>query len=209
MSQRVLPTKINLITLRRQLRLVQQVKRLLESKREVLLIYLRSYITEYEAKYNEVSKVLKQVYSHYLEGIASQGINSVELLAEASPKGLSVASQVRNVFGVKVTVLKVEKNTVNEPYYGSAEVSPLIYMSHKEMAEVLDKILELVEKETAIRLLVAELRKTQRLINSIDNYILPWYRRNIKFISGILSDRTREEFIRLKKIRKLLQMRRQ
>lgn len=140
MSQRVLPTKINLITLKRQLRLVQQVKRLLESKREVLLIYLRSYIAEYEAKYNEVSRVLREVYSHYLDGIASQGINSVEMLAEASPKGLSVTSQIRNIFGVKVTVLKVDKSTVNEPYYGSAEVSPLIYMAHKEMAEALDKI---------------------------------------------------------------------
>mgnify|MGYP001770637493 FL=1 len=209
MSQRVLPTKINLITLRRQLRLVQQVKRLLESKREVLLLYLRSYIAEYEAKYNEVSKVLKEVYSHYLEGITYQGIHSVELLAEASPKNLSVTSQTRNLFGVKITVLRVDKSTVNKPYYGSAEVSPLIYMAHEEMAEAFDKILELVEKETAIRLLAAELRKTQRLINSIDNYVLPWYRRNIKFIAGILSDRTREEFVRMKMIRKILQQKRQ
>jgi V/A-type H+-transporting ATPase subunit D len=208
MSQRVLPTKINLIMLRRQLRLVQQVKRLLESKREVLLIYLRTYIAEYERTYNEVSKVLKEVYSHYLMGVTAQGINSVELLASSAPSNLTVQPQTRNLFGVKITVLKLDKNTVNKPFYGSAEVSPLLYSAHQEMAEVLDKILELVEKETAIRMLSEELRRTQRLINALDNYILPWYRRNIKFIAGILSDRTREEFVRLKFIRRILQRKR-
>ncbi|MCQ4449734.1 MAG: V-type ATP synthase subunit D [Sulfolobales archaeon] len=208
MSQRVLPTKINLISLRRQLRLVQQVKRLLESKREVLLIYLRTYIAEYERTYYEVSSLLKEIYSHFLMGATSQGIHSVELLAAAAPSNLTVIPQTRNLFGVKVTVLKLDKQTVNKPFYGSAEVSPLLYSAHLEMAEALDKVLELVEKETAIRMLAEELRRTQRLINAIDNYILPNIRRNIKFVAGVLSDRTREEFIRLKMIRKILQRKR-
>ncbi len=48
MSQKVLPTKINLIQFRRQLRLITVIKRLLENKREVLLLYLRTYASEYE-----------------------------------------------------------------------------------------------------------------------------------------------------------------
>ncbi len=47
-SRRVLPTKINLISMRNQLKLIRVIKRLLENKREVLLIYLRTYINEYE-----------------------------------------------------------------------------------------------------------------------------------------------------------------
>jgi V/A-type H+-transporting ATPase subunit D len=66
-----------------------------------------------------------------------------------------------------------------------------------------------VELESTIRSLVAELRKTQRLINSIDNYVLPFYNSSIKYIRQILEDRQREEFARLKTIRRILQRRRE
>jgi len=61
-SRRVLPTKLNLITLRRQLRLIKTIRRILENKREVLLLYLRSYASEYESVYGEVSNALKTSY---------------------------------------------------------------------------------------------------------------------------------------------------
>lgn len=84
-SRKVLPTKINLINLRRQIRLIRTIKRLLENKREVLLLYLRQYADEYEKVYNEVSKVLSDVYSTYLQGVASEGLSTIQTYADSIP----------------------------------------------------------------------------------------------------------------------------
>jgi len=70
------------------------------------------------------------------------------------------------------------------------------------------KVIKLVELESTIRSLVSELRRTQRLINAIDTSILPFYNNSVKYIRSILNDRSREEFVRLKVTRRILQRRR-
>lgn len=207
-SRKILPTKINLINLRKQIRLTRNIKRLLENKREVLLIYLREYAAEYEKLYNEVSQVLKDTYTTYLMGVSSEGISSVERYANSIPPNLQVKSDLKILFGVRIPIVKLDENSIQPQPFGDVEVSPYIIKSREEIAEAFKKILELVEMESAIRSLSAELRKTQRLINSIDSYILPYYTSSAKYIKGVLDDRIREEFVRLKMIRRVLQRRR-
>ncbi|MCH4814784.1 MAG: V-type ATP synthase subunit D [Saccharolobus sp.] len=209
MSQKVLPTKINLIQFRRQLRLITVIKRLLENKREVLLLYLRTYASEYEKIYNEVNEEMKKVYESYLQAVASEGISNIEEIALSQKPSLEVSSAIKVIFGVKVPTIKLDKSTIPPKPFSDVETSPYLSESYEEMTEALNKIIELVELESTIRSLVSELRKTQRLINSIDNYILPFYRGSIKFIKQILEDRQREEFSRLKIIRRILQRRRE
>ena len=207
-SRKILPTKLNLINIRKQIRLTRNIKRLLENKREVLLIYLREYAAEYEKLYGEVSKVLKDVYSTYLLGVSEEGISTIERYANSIPATLQVKSDMKVLFGVKIPVVKLDENSFQPQPFGDLEISPYIIKSREEMAGVFKKILELVEMESAIRSLSAELRKTQRLINSIDSYILPYYTFSEKYIKSVLEDRSREEFVRLKMIRKILQRRR-
>ena len=207
-SRKILPTKINLINLRKQIRLTRTIKRLLENKREVLLLYLREYAAEYEKLYEEVSKVLKDVYSTYLLGVSEEGISTIERYANSIPANLQVKSDIKILFGVKIPIVKLDENSIQPQPFGNIEISPYITKAREEIAEVFKKILELVEMESAIRSLSAELRKTQRLINSIDSYILPYYTSSEKYIKSVLEDRSREEFVRLKMIRKILQRRR-
>ena len=208
MSQRILPTKINLIQLRRQLRNIVSIKRLLENKREVLLLYLRTYTADYERMYNEVNEVMKQVYNSYLQAVAAEGITNIEGIAYSQKPSLDVSTSMRVIFGVRVPVLRINQSSMPPKPFSDIETSPYLSESYEKMSDALNKVIHLVELESTIRLLVEELRKTQRLINSIDNYILPFYNRSVKYIRQILEDRQREEFFRLKIIRRVLERRR-
>ncbi|BCU71334.1 V-type ATP synthase subunit D [Stygiolobus caldivivus] len=207
-SRKILPTKINLINLKRQIKLTRTIKRLLENKREVLLLYLRQYADEYEKTYGEVNKVLSDVYSTYLKGVSAEGIGTVEQFANSIPPNLEVKSSTKLLFGVRIPIVELNDESIQKQPFGNIEISPLITKSREEIAEAFKKILLLVEMESAIRSLTLELRKTQRLINAIDTSILPYYNSSAKYIKSVLDDRTREEFIRLKIIRKVLQKRR-
>ncbi|MEM4884445.1 MAG: V-type ATP synthase subunit D, partial [Saccharolobus sp.] len=112
MSQRILPTKINLIQLRRQLRNIVSIKRLLENKREVLLLYLRTYTADYERMYNEVNEVMKQVYNSYLQAVAAEGITNIEGIAYSQKPSLDVSTSMRVIFGVRVPVLRINQSSM-------------------------------------------------------------------------------------------------
>ncbi len=208
-SQRVLPTKINLIQLRNQLKLVRVIKRLLESKREVLLIYLRSYSTEYEKLYEEVNSTLKEVYSSFLQAVVDEGITNVQNIANSQSDKLIVKSSTKVIFGVKIPVAELDESSIPEKPFNEIEVSPYLSKSYDEMRDTLIKVIKLVELESTIRSLTSELMKTQRLINAIDSSILPFYTTSIKYIRGILSDRSRDDFVRLKITRRILQRKRE
>ncbi len=115
-SRKILPTKINLINLRRQIRLTRTIKRLLENKREVLLLYLRQYADEYEKTYGEVSKVLSDVYSTYLKGVSAEGIATIEQFASSVPPSLEVKSNTKLLFGVRIPIVELNEESIqNSP----------------------------------------------------------------------------------------------
>jgi len=60
------------------------------------------------------------------------------------------------------------------------------------------ELVKLSELEATINRLLIELRNTQKLINSLDYYIIPLYQNVIKKIRLVLEERSREEFVRLK-----------
>jgi V/A-type H+-transporting ATPase subunit D len=205
MSQKVLPTKINLVQLKNQVKLVRSIKRLLENKREVLLLYLRNYAVEYEKLYNEVNETLRTVYASYLKAVSAEGLRTIEEIADSQAQSLSVSGSTKVIFGVKIPIIQLINDSIPPKPFSEIETSPYLSESYDEMKEALMKVMELVELESTIRALVAELKKTQRLINSIDTSILPFYLKSIKYIKQVLDDRAREDFIRLKVIRKILQ----
>ncbi|MEM0173005.1 MAG: V-type ATP synthase subunit D [Sulfolobaceae archaeon] len=204
-SQKVLPTKINLINIRRQLRLVRIIKRLLENKREVLLLYLRTYASEYEKLFSEVNDSLKELYKTYLDAVIDEGISRIESLAESQKSSLEVNVKTRVIFGVKLPSIKLNESSIPSRILSDLETSPYLVKSYEMVRVILPKIFQLIELESIIRGLASELRSTQKLINSIDNYILPFYTSSVRYIKGVLEDRAREEFTRLKMIRRILQ----
>jgi V/A-type H+-transporting ATPase subunit D len=69
---------------------------------------------------------------------------------------------------------------------------------------MLPQICKAAEYENAIFSLAKELEKTQKLINALEFVIIPQYQNAIAFIKGTLEEREREEFVRLKKVKVVL-----
>jgi len=60
------------------------------------------------------------------------------------------------------------------------------------------------EYENAIFSLAKELEKTQKLINALEFIIIPQYQDAVYFIKATLEEREREEFVRIKKVKVVL-----
>ena len=61
--------------------------------------------------------------------------------------------------------------------------------------------------ENSILVCAKALEKTQKLLNALENVIIPQYQQRIKFILGTLEEREREEFAKLKKVKEAMEKR--
>ncbi len=201
--RKVLPTKINLIRLRREHRVIKRIRKVLEEKRSALILYVRNMIEEYEALYKSVSKELEEAYRVYERALIQAGYERVAQVAVSHPQSLRVEVGRRIMFAVKVPTIDVVGESIPriETVY---EIPPSLTIAHDMLRKAFEKYLKLVELEYALRRLLEELKNTQRLINAIDNVVLPNLEKAIKQIRLVLEEREREEFLRMKMIKKKL-----
>ncbi len=205
-ARKVLPTKINLIRLKREEKVIRKVRKVMEEKREVLLLYIRQAIADYEKYYNDVARSLIEFYDSFYLGVSDEGFSTVKRTASNVKPGLSVREFKKVLFAVKVPSYEVDVSTYPLLRYSPGS-SPYLVDSLEMMKDILPNLLKLAELEETLRLLIKELKETQRLINAIDYVILPSYEKVTKFINMVLEERMREEFIRLKLLKRKLERR--
>ncbi|MGC9071317.1 MAG: V-type ATP synthase subunit D [Acidilobus sp.] len=200
-----LPTKINLIRLRREYATIRRIRRVMEEKREVLLHYIRSVAEEYNRYQKEVYGVLEDMFTTFYRGEATEGVDKTWALASAVREGLRVRISTMVLFSVKTPVFQLLPDTIASPALLPG-TSPDLVTSYMILREELPAILRLAQYEETVKRLIEELRDTQRLINALDYVIMPSYERAMKFISVILEERAREDFVRLKHLKRRLAM---
>ena len=204
--RKVLPTKINLIRLRREVKMLRRIRGVLEEKREVLLHYIKSSAEEYARYQERVLERLNKVFEEYYKGVVEEGFAKTRAYSEQQGRDLEVDVGVRVLFAVKTPTFSLEEASVPPPPY-PPDASPSLIRSAQMMREILPELLKMAEYEEALRRLIEELRKTQRLINALDYVILPSYERAIKFVKTVLDERMREDFVRLKMLKRKLEQR--
>ncbi|WP_070807908.1 V-type ATP synthase subunit D [Pyrodictium occultum] len=204
-ASRVLPTKINLINLRRELKNLRRIRRVVEEKRDVILLYIRQLGQEYRREYEKVAEALADAYrSFFLALMTSGGLEEVKPVLESVPSSMEVDVAARVLFAVKTPSYRLRGDTVPPLPVSAARLSPSLIRARERLLEVFQSLLKVVETEAAIQRLLEELRETQRLLNALDYSIIPSYEQNIKYIKLVLDDRMREEVIRLKTLKKRL-----
>jgi len=204
-GSRVLPTKINLIRLRRELKNLQRIRKVIEEKRDVLILYIRQMGQEYEQAYRKAAAALAEAYRDYfLALMASGGLEQVRPVLESVRPSLEVDVGTRVLFAVKTPSLSLVEDSIPGLPVAAARVTPELLKARERLVEAFRELLRVVEAEAALRSLLEELRETQRLLNALDYNIIPSYQQSIKYIKLVLDDRMREEIIRLKTLKKRL-----
>ena len=136
------------------------------------------------------------------------GALRLEGTAATTPLQLTVEVNVRRVVDVDVPTLKVIGEGKGLTY-GFVDTSSTLDDATRTLQDVLPSICKAAEVENAIFRLATELEKTQRLINALEFIIIPSYGGAIKYISATLEEREREEFVRLKHVKNVLETRKE
>jgi len=205
----VLPTKIELIRIKRSLKVAKVVHKILDDKREVLLKRIDEMIEEASKAREDIWTPLETIYAAIFDAYLSVGTGTLESIALLTPSAMEVDVSVKRIVDIKVPTLQVSTQNLESISYGFADTNVAIDKAAKLIKNVLPGICKAAEFENAIFILAKELERTQRLINALEYVIMPQYDSAIKFITATLEEREREEFVRLKKVKIVLENKRE
>ena len=206
-GQNVAATKIELLKYKRSSQVAVMVQKILDDKRKVLLKNIEEMIEEASRARGGIWDPLQDIYRSVSEAYLLLGTSTVDSVAQMTPAVMEVDVDVRRVVDVKIPTLNVtEKDTRSMPY-GFADTNSSIDRAAKQIKVLLPQICKAAEYENSIFSLAKALEKTQKLLNALENIIIPQYQQRIKFILATLEEREREEFAKLKKVKAAMEKR--
>jgi V/A-type H+/Na+-transporting ATPase subunit D len=200
----VLPTKIELIGTRRRLQTAVRVKKVLDDKRDVLLKRLDEMIEQASKARDEISEPLSDAYRALYDAYLKLGPLRLEGTAANTPPMVEADVNLRRIVDVDVPVITMTEREMGMTY-GFADTNVAVDRAARQMRKVLPSIFKAAEYENAIFRLAKELERTQRLLNALEYMIIPRYQGSIRYIQATLEEREREEFVRLKHVKKVLE----
>ncbi|PKM58089.1 MAG: V-type ATP synthase subunit D [Firmicutes bacterium HGW-Firmicutes-3] len=201
MDSTLFPTKGNLILAKNTLSLSKQGYDLLEQKRNILVREVMLLIDEAREIQSVISSTFANAYAALQEANLTIGINTVEQIGEAIEEENGIEIKVRSIMGVEMPVIK-ELSTELEPQYGFSRTNSSLDEAFSMFVKVKNLTVHLAEVENAIYRLAANIKKTQKRSNALKNIMIPRYESVTKNIVDALEEKEREEFTRLKMIKR-------
>ncbi|MHC1579619.1 MAG: V-type ATP synthase subunit D [Candidatus Alkanophagales archaeon] len=205
----VSPTRMELLRLTRRVKLAEKGHDLLKEKRDALIAEFLDVVSEVRAARKEMEEKLKEAFNNLILAQALLGVENVRQLSLMTARKISLDFDARSIMGVSVPVIEAESfsRKATERGYGFVDTSAVIDRCARSFEEALEKIIKVAEVEETVRRLAEEVEKTKRRVNALEYILIPRLKATRKYIQMRLDEMERENFIRLKKIKALLEQR--
>lgn len=202
MDPREFPTKGNLMLAKNSLALAHQGYDLMDKKRNILLKELMGLIDEAKDIQEEIDVTFTRAYACLQRANIEQGISKVQEIAFTVPIEDSIRIQTRSIMGTEIPHVKYDAKQNNLTYcFGTTSES--IDVAREAFRQVKDLTIKLSMVENAAYRLAANIKKTQKRANALKNITIPMYSNLVHTINNALEEKEREEFTRLKVIKKM------
>lgn len=199
MSDQIVPTKGNLLSSKKSLELSRTGFDLLDRKRNILIREMMALIDRASAIQDKIDKAYADAYAELQLANITLGI--CKELSQTVPveNGLNVA--YRSVMGVEIPMVSLVPHNVPIPF-GLYSTNSVLDRAYQKFCEVKKLTAELAEVENSVYRLAFSVKKTQKRANALKNILIPRFQSTIKVIANALDEKDREEFSRMKMIKK-------
>lgn len=204
MSVRVAPSKMNLIRFKRTLTFLKKAHDLLEDKRDILLLEVTRRAGEAAKLREELNKALKEAYELLESTTVIMGTKEMEAAGKVPRITFELTPIKKKVMGV-TTISFLLANTQRVISYDISRPTILLDETSEKFFQTLPLMIKVAELESALLRLVGEVKKTQQRINALEQALIPRYTETVSLITSVLEERDREEFVRVKKVKNLLE----
>jgi len=199
-------TRMALLGFKSRLNLAQKGHDLLREKMDALVMEFFGILEDVKKMREEVFEEFETAYSTLRESKIRLGPLKLRDIALGVPYSLNLQTETKNIMGVRVPLLQLEEpETIPGPFYGFSDTSAKVDECVRAFQNVIRKVIRLAEIQSALSRLAQEISDTKRRVNALNYILIPRLHAFIAWINLMLTEREREEFVRLKKIKKRLE----
>ena len=199
METAIFPTKGNLIASKRSYQLAAMGYELMDKKRNILVREMMSLLDKAKTIQQDINVTFTNAYASLQMANLTLGV--IREIALAVPEEESLTIHFRSVMGVEIPIVNFETQKIEVPY-GLFSSNSMLDEAYVSFIKVKYLTAVLAEVENSIYRLADAIKKTQKRANALKNIIIPRYENIIKYITEALEEKDREEFTRLKVIKR-------
>ncbi len=195
----VVPTKANLMATQKSLSLAKLGYELMDRKRNILVREMMALIDEAKEVEENINAVYEKAYKSLQKANITLGLCSD--YARCVPIDNSIELDFKSIMGVEIPVVSA-REPILKNYYGFDGTNSYLDEAYFNFNEAKKMTVKLAETQTAIYRLADAVKKTQKRANALNNIMIPQFTQTVKSISEALDEKEREDFTRLKVVKR-------
>ena len=200
MALKVVPTKGNLIAMKKSLQLANLGYSLMDQKRYVLIKEMMSLLDDVKVIREQITSSYQEAYDALQEANISMGL--ISDIVNSIPEDYGISIAYRSVMGVEIPKISYNKQPLKMTYDIERSNSKVDY-AYNCFYKVKQLTVLLAEVENSVYRLANTIRKTQKRANALKNISIPRFESTVKVITEALEEKEREEFTRQKVIKEM------
>lgn len=195
----MLITKGELMSAKESLRLASLGYELMDRKNIILMQELSQMMSDAKLLRESVDEAYTKAYHALQRANISLGV--IQRIADITPIETGVKIVMRSVMGIEIPVVTLEAQEITLPYSLSISNSRLdeVYL---EMRQVKILTIQLAQIDIGMFRLAQAIQKSRKRANALDGVVIPELKVKIKHISEALEEKDREEFTRMKLVKR-------
>lgn len=201
MSAFYLPTKNNLLKIKANLKLSKQGHELLEKKKFILTVEKNKYIKQQKKLKEEINKLFEEGYTALNNASIDIGIDELINISDGIKTEKSIDIKYKSIMGVEIPSVVYDIQDL-ELSYGLYSTTISVDETILKFIQIKRVIIQLAEIDNILFRLNKSIQKVQKRSNALNDIIIPNNEKIAKQIEDILEEREREEFTRLKVMKK-------
>ncbi|HXK56118.1 MAG: V-type ATP synthase subunit D [Gammaproteobacteria bacterium] len=193
------PTKNTLLSLKKQVRFLQDGHALLERKRELLTRLIYQHIDEYRAQRELARNAIKQAYHWMSISYLRMGSRSLHQAGLGIKPSVEIDIIPKHSLGVEFPAINARELPLQP--MGLLGTDTSFDETRKQLTAAAIQLARLGEAEMALGRLMAEQRKARKRVNALKYNIIPKYLNTIRYIESVLEEEERNVLFQIKLLR--------
>ncbi len=195
------PTKGNLMLAKNSLALATQGYDLMDKKRNILIRELMELTQKAQDIQKEIDVTFKTAYAALQKANIEMGIMNVENISYTVPEETGIRIKYRSIMGTEIPLVEApppQGRPTYDFFHSTMALDEAVY----NFSRVKELTIKLATVETSAYRLAASIIKTRKRANALQNITIPRYSELVKTIQTALEEKEREDFTRLKVIKR-------
>ncbi len=204
MILKVNPTRINLLNLKKELKIAKRGHKLLKDKRDGLMKQFMAMIRQTRQLRDDVEARIGTAFASYARAEAMMPPAVVENAFVLPNANISLEVSTRSVMSVEIPQFTVRKEGTALSY-GFLETTGDLDAAIAAFDDVFEDLIRLAQMERAVEKMAQEIERTRRRVSALEHIRIPNLNDTIRFISMQLEERNRDAVVATMRVKAMIE----